>query len=155
MDLAAIAGAVGPCCVACNRNYWESCRPGCVGGYVNNKWPKPMNDWVLIKTDPLPEQRGSILLPNKGEIYTATVLAVGPGAEIQLDHSKPDEKRYIPTSVKPGEKVAFLRWVIENLQNRAMRSTLEDLGADIALIKERDILFILEIPPGEKIELSL
>jgi hypothetical protein len=114
-----------------------------------------MNDWVLIRTDPLPERRGSILLPNKGEIYTATVLSVGKGAEIPLDHNQPGKKIYIPTDVKPGEKVAFLRWAIESQQGKALGGTFEELGADIALIKERDILFVLELEPGEKVELSL
>lgn len=118
-------------------------------------WPQPKNDWILVRTDPLPEQKGGILLPKKGDVYTATVLATGRGAVIPLDHNKPDEKRFIPTDVKPGERVAFLRWTIESQQGKQVASTFEELGADIALIKERDILFVLELEPGEKVELSL
>lgn len=120
-----------------------------------SSWPQPKNDWILVRTDPLPEKNGSILLPSKGTTYTATVLAVGPGAEIPLDHNQPEKKRFISTDVKPGEKIAFLRWAIESQQGKAVGSTFEDLGADIALIKERDILFVLELEPGEKVELSL
>lgn len=150
---AAIARTIGPCCAFCNREYWESCRPGCVGGYTNNKYPQPLNDWVLVRTDPLPEKQGSLHLPSKGKIYTATVLAVGPGAEIPLDHNKPEKKRFIPTDVKPGEKVAFLRWAVESEQGKALSSRFEELGADHALIKERDILFV--VMPGEEVEVSL
>lgn len=120
-----------------------------------SKWPRPMNDWVLVRMDPLPEKIGSILLPSKGSIYTATVLAVGPGAEISLDHNHPEKKRFFPTDVRSGERVAFLRWAVESQQGKAVRSTFEDLGADHALIKERDILFVLELAPDEKVELSL
>lgn len=119
------------------------------------RWPRPMNDWVLVRLDPLPEKLGSILLPSKGHIYTATVLSVGPGAEIPLDHNRPEKKRFFPTDVRAGEKVVFLRWAVEGRQGKAVRSTFEELGADIALIKERDILFVMELAPGEKVELSL
>jgi hypothetical protein len=114
-----------------------------------------MNDWVLVRLDPLPEKLGSILLPSKGHIYTATVLSAGPGAEIPLDHNRPEKKRFFPIDVRAGEKVAFLRWAVEGQQGKAVRSTFEELGADIALIKERDILFVMELAPGEKVELSL
>lgn len=118
-------------------------------------WPRPVNDWVLVRLDPLPEKAGSILLPSKGSIYTATVLSVGPGAEVVLDHQHPDKKRFVPTEVRRGEKIVFLRWAIEGQQGQAVRSSFEELGADLALIKERDILFVLELSPDEKVELSL
>lgn len=125
-------------------------------GHARNfKWPRPKNDWILVLTDPLAEKHGSIILPGKGSIYTATVLAVGPGTEIPIDHNKPEEKRFIPTDVKPGEMVAFLRWTIESQQGKAVKSTFEELGANIALIKERDILFVLELEPDEKVVLTL
>jgi len=94
-------------------------------------------------------------LPSKGHVYTATVLAVGPGTEIALDHHHPEKKRFIPTEVRPGERVTFLRWTVESQQGQAVRVAFEELGADLALIKERDILFVLELEPDEKVELSL
>lgn len=118
-------------------------------------WPVPKNDWILVRTDPLPERSHTILTLSKGDIYTATVLAVGRGVEIPLDHNKPEVKKFIPTTVKPGEKVAFLRWTIESQQGKAVTCSFEELGANLALIKERDILLILELEPGEKVELSL
>lgn len=129
---------------------------GCIlCGAAFPTWPQPKNDWVLVRTDALAEKHGSIILPGKGSIYTATVLAVGPGTEIPIDHNKPEEKRFIPTDVKPGEMVAFLRWTIESQQGKAVKSTFEELGADIALIKERDILFVMELEPDEKVVLTL
>lgn len=122
---------------------------------TGRSWPRPMNDWVLIRMDPLPEKLGSIVLPSKGHVRTATVLDVGPGADISLDHNKPEAKRFITTDVKVGEKIAFLRWAVESQQGTQLASTFEELGADIALIKERDILFVMELEPGEKVELSL
>lgn len=121
---------------------------------TGSAWPRPINDWVLVRMDPLPKKIGGIFLPNEGHIYTATVLAAGPGVELVIDHQRPDKKRFIPTEVRPGERIAFLRWAVES-QGGALRSTLAELGADIALIKERDILFVLELDPGEKVELSL
>lgn len=118
-------------------------------------WPKPLNDWILIRMDPLPEKLGSIILPSKGHVRTASVLSVGCGAEISLDHNKPEAKRFIPTDVKVGEKIAFLRWAVESQQGTQLASTFEELGADIALIKERDILFVMDLEPDEKVELSL
>lgn len=125
------------------------------GSVPVSSWPQPKNDWILVRTDPLPEKIGSILLPKKGSIYTATVLAVGRGADIPIDHNKPEVKRFIPTDVKPGERVAFLRWTVESEQGKQVSSAFEELGANIALIKERDILFVLELEPGEKVELTL
>jgi hypothetical protein len=98
----------------------------------------PVNDWVLVRTDPLPEKQGSIFLPQKGLVYTATVLAIGPKVKSDL---------------KKGEKVAFIRWHLEHQQAKQTKEVLEELGADFGLVKERDILFAFDAK--EKVEISL
>lgn len=106
---------------------------------------RPHNDWILVRTEPLPERSGSLFLPDKGRVYTAEVLAVGPGKLTKKGVRTPPQ-------VRPGERIAFLRWHLEHQQGKQVVSVLEELGADLALIKEPDILFV--VPTGETVRIE-
>lgn len=103
-----------------------------------------LNDWVLVRTDPMPQAIGSIIMPDSvgaQDTRTATVLQVGPGKEL------PDGSRH-PLDVQVGDRVCFHRWNLEHKNGQAIGHVLEEMGQDIALIKEQDVLFVW--PAGEE-----
>lgn len=94
----------------------------------------PRNDWVLVEMDPIPETRGSLILPHGDRVRKGTVLAVGKG--------RYDEKGVRqPVGLEPGERVAFFREHLEHKQGKAILHILKDFGEDIGLIRANDILF--------------
>jgi len=107
----------------------------------------PVNDWVLVKMDPFPEKKGSIIVLEDSTaniIRTGTVMAVGKGKTTPEGRVRPD--------VECGEKVAFLRWHLEHKTGKQITSFLEGMGDDLGLIKAADILFAY--PAGETIEVG-
>lgn len=94
--------------------------------------------------DPLPEKEGSIFLPNKGRVRTATVLRVGPG--------RPVGSRRVPVGVERGERVAFYREHLEHQQGKQIVAALRELGEDLGLIRGPDILFAF--PMHEEVRVS-
>ena len=98
---------------------------------------RPINDWVLVKMDDLPEQRGGILLTvdsSANTVRTATVLKVGKG-------KRTGEGYYRHPGVKPGEKVAFFRWHQEHKPGKQLAAYMAEVGDDLGLLKAEDILF--------------
>ena len=105
---------------------------------------RPMNDWVVVKVDPMAVTVGSIIVPDivrARDTHTATVLAVGPGKPL------PNGERQ-QMEVQPGDKVCFHRWNLEHKNGQAICHALEEMGPDVALIQEKDILFVW--PPDEE-----
>lgn len=100
---------------------------------------QPLNDWVLIRPEPAEEKtEGGIVIPNSAQEkpVRGEVLAVGRGhVEEQRDKSGrlTGEKKFIETEVKPGQKVAFRRFGVDEV-------TVE--GEELLMIRERDILGI-------------
>lgn len=102
---------------------------------------KPLNDWAVIRpTDAAEKTAGGLYIPDsaKEKPQEGVVEAIGPGAyeEEKFDKKKKDKKdrRFIPTSVKPGDLVMYERYAGQ---------TYAIGGEDLVLVRERDILGIL------------
>ena len=105
---------------------------------------RPLNDWVLVKCEVIPEKIGNIFLPHGTRMRTGEVLAVGPGRVYK------DQKHRTPPDVTVGERVAFFRETLETQQGKTIVGVLQDLGDDLGLIRASDILFI--VPPGTVVD---
>ena len=99
----------------------------------------PRQDVVIVKMDPIEDKlrSGVIILKDTTaqRVRTATVVKVGPGRR----NAKTGER--IPVGVEPGERVAFFRWHQEHQQGKALLKFFGELGEDMALIRQADILF--------------
>jgi chaperonin GroES len=93
---------------------------------------RPMNDWILVKMDPIETMVGSIFVPIGTVNRKATVLAVGPGKE------EPSGVRQ-PVGVEPGDRVVFHRSHGEHLQGKQLVGVL---GEDHLLIRPGDVLLV-------------
>ena len=99
---------------------------------------RPFHDWLVVKLDKLPEKIGSIFIDGSAaeRLRTATVISTGPGVYLKLTAQRR------PVAVIPGEKVAFFREHLEHQQGKQMvRVLLSELGDDIGLIREPDVLY--------------
>jgi chaperonin GroES len=101
----------------------------------------PLNDWAVIRpTDAAQKTAGGLYIPEsaKEKPQEGVVEAIGPGAyeEEKAGKKKEDkkERRFIPTTVKPGERVLFERYAGQ---------TYSIGGEELLLVRERDILGIL------------
>lgn len=98
---------------------------------------RPLHDWLLIKLEPLPEDKvGSIFVHGSAveRIRAGTVERVGPG--------RPDPVRgRIPVDVAVGERVAFFRENFDTQQGKQVARILEDLGGNYGLVRETSILY--------------
>jgi co-chaperonin GroES (HSP10) len=100
---------------------------------------RPLHDWLVVKLDPIPEKIGSIFIDGSAaeRMRTATVLDTGPGMYVSWENS-----RRIPVAVMLGDKVAFFREHLEHQQGKQLVRTLfSELGKDIGLIREPDVLY--------------
>ena len=105
---------------------------------------RPLGNGVLVRVDPMPGTVGSIIIPDSysaRDTHTGTVVATGPGKNMPDGWVR-------PMDVQPGERICFHRWNLEHQSGQAVGHVLEQMGPDIALIKEDDILFIW--PPDEE-----
>lgn len=107
---------------------------------------RPLLDWIVVQLDPIPTHEGSILLVHGARVRTARVRAVGPGRKLSNGQTAPPD-------VHPGDKVAFFREHLEHQQGKTLMHTLEDLGENIGLIREPDVLFV--IPEGVDVKVSV
>jgi co-chaperonin GroES (HSP10) len=104
---------------------------------------RPLKDAVLVQCEPAKEQIGSIFLANQEPRITfARVLAVGPGREKKNGVREPPD-------VSVGERVCFISMHMDTPKGAQPTSTLRELGENIGLIQDRDILFA--IADGEEI----
>jgi co-chaperonin GroES (HSP10) len=101
---------------------------------------RPLGDWVLVRLDPLPEKVGTIFVTGSSaeRLRTATVKLVGPGRRCA------NGMRRVPIGVVPGERVAFWREHLEHQQGKQLMGVLAELGDDLGLIREGDILYAFE-----------
>jgi chaperonin GroES len=107
---------------------------------------KPLQDWAVIRASSEEEMTaGGLYIPDtaKQKPQEGMVVAIGPGAleEEKFGKKKDDkkERRFIPTTVKPGEFVIFEKYA---------GKTYKIDGEDLILVRERDILGAL--PEGGK-----
>ena len=97
---------------------------------------KPLQDWVLISRAESEERTtGGLIIPEtaKDKPAEGIVLAVGPG-RYKKEKGK-EEKKFVPTVLKPGQKVMFIGYMAKDI-------ALGD--KEITLIREDDILGIVE-----------
>ena len=74
--------------------------------FEGSKFPlRPLKDIVFIWPDAMPEKMGSFFIPEfireKYKDSTGTVVAIGKGCYV------PKFKKYLPTTVKVGDRVLF------------------------------------------------
>lgn len=99
---------------------------------------KLLHDWILIKLDPPRKQYHDIFLVEEPRVKTATVVDVGPGRR-----TKQGDR--IPVGVSIGSKVAYFRGHEVHKQGKQIMSALEELGDDLYLIREPDVLFTWDV----------
>ncbi len=106
---------------------------------------KPLHDWAVIRPSEAAEvTAGGLFIPDtaKDKPQEGVIEAVGPGAyEEEKGRRKKGEKkerRFIPTIVKPGDRVLYERYAGQ---------TYKIDGEERILVRERDILGIL--PEGQ------
>lgn len=103
---------------------------------------KPLNDWaVIIPAEAEHRTAGGLYIPEAAKEKPAegVVEAIGPGALEEEDRfgrkkkKEKKERKFIPTTVKPGERVLYEKYAGQKIT----------LGTDErVLVRERDILGI-------------
>lgn len=102
---------------------------------------QPLSDWLLVKFEPLDKRSSIISLLGQDEsaIRKGVVRKVGLGRRTKDGGRK-------PLDVAVGEQIVFLRWHQEHRPGKAVSETIkrmcEELGEDLCLIRENDILFV-------------
>jgi chaperonin GroES len=107
---------------------------------------KPLHDWAVIRPSAADERTaGGLYIPDtaKQKPEQGLVEAIGPGAYEQEKYGKKKkeqkERKFIPTTVKPGDHVLFERYAGQ---------TYDTGTEELILVRERDILGLLpEGPP--------
>lgn len=107
---------------------------------------KPLNDWaVIVPSEALTRTAGGIFIPDAAKEKPAegTIEAIGPGAyeEEKRGEKKKEkkERKFIPTSVKPGERVMYDRYAGQKIDMN---------GEERVLVREKNILGILPHAPA-------
>ena len=105
---------------------------------------KPLQDWAVIVPAATERTAGGLYIPDtaKEKPEEGVVEAIGPGALEEEKHEKKKEekkeRKFIPSTVKPGDRVLFERW-------SAQVYTIDN--QEKILVRERNILGLLERPP--------
>jgi chaperonin GroES len=103
---------------------------------------KPLNDWaVIVPSEAAERTAGGLYIPDSAREKPAegVVEAIGPGAYEEVpwkgkrEKEKKKERKYIPTSVKPGERVLYERYA---------GTKIAIGGLERVLVRERSILGI-------------
>lgn len=105
---------------------------------------KPLHDWaVIIPSEAAAMTAGGLYIPDsaKEKPEEGVVEAIGPGAyEEEKRGGKKEENRerkFVPTVVKPGERVLYERWAGKSYT----------IGTDERiLVREKDILGLIDRP---------
>jgi chaperonin GroES len=98
---------------------------------------RPLHDRVVVKRiEEEAKTAGGIIIPDtaKEKPQQGEVVAVGPGA-------RDEAGKIIPLDVKVGERVLFGKW---------SGSEVKIDGEDLLIMKESDILGVLETPAKAK-----
>ena len=106
---------------------------------------RPMHDWAVIFPSAGGEMTaGGLYIPDTAKVkpQEGVVEAVGPGAyeaeKLGKKKEEGKERKFIPTSVKPGDHVIYERYAGQ---------TYKINGEERILVRERDILGILTERP--------
>jgi len=102
---------------------------------------KPLQDWALIqRIEPKEMTAAGIIIPDsaKDKPTEGIVLAIGPGkfeTEKSEKKEKEKEKKFIPTVLKPGQKIIYGKYSAREFElDREM----------IVLVREEDVLGTVE-----------
>ncbi|WP_072397190.1 co-chaperone GroES [Hyphomicrobium sp. CS1GBMeth3] len=98
---------------------------------------RPLHDRVVVKrVDEDTKTAGGIIIPDtaKEKPQQGEVVAVGPGA-------RDEQGKVVPLDVKPGDRVLFGKW---------SGTEVKIDGEDLLIMKESDILGVLEGKPSAK-----
>jgi chaperonin GroES len=105
---------------------------------------RPLHDWaVIIPSEPSEKTAGGLYIPDtaRDKPQEGVVEAIGPGAFEEEKRTRKKggkkERRFVPTVVKPGDRVVYGRYAGQ---------TYNIDGEDRILVRERDILGILPSP---------
>jgi chaperonin GroES len=105
---------------------------------------KPLQDWAVIqRVEPEEKTASGIIIPDsaKDKPTEGVVLAIGPGKyEIEKGKEKEKKKKFIPTVLKPGQRIMYGKYSAREIE-------LD--GETIALVREEDVLGIIEETPLE------
>ncbi len=105
---------------------------------------KPLHDWaVIVPAEAATRTAGGLYIPDSAieKPEEGIVEAIGPGAWEEKKTGKKktgdEERKFIPTTVKQGDRVLFERW----------SGHTHVIGTeDRILVRERDILGLIERP---------
>jgi len=107
---------------------------------------KPINDWaVIVPSEAMTRTAGGLFIPEAAKEKPAEgiVESIGPGAleEEKRDEKKKEkkERKFIATSVKPGERVMYDRYAGQKITVG---------GVERVLVREVSILGILPPAPA-------
>ena len=110
---------------------------------------RPLNDWaVIVPSEAMTRTAGGLFIPDMAKETPAegTVEAIGPGAleeekweDRKKEKGKKKERKFIPTSVKPGERVMYDRYAGQKIEIE---------GVERVLVREKSILGILPPAPA-------
>ena len=110
---------------------------------------KPLNDWaVVVPSEAITRTAGGLYIPDSAKEKPAegTVEAIGPGAleeekweDRKKEKGKKKERKFIATSVKPGERVMYDRFAGQKIDVN---------GEERILVREKNILGILPAAPA-------
>jgi chaperonin GroES len=93
---------------------------------------KPLHDWAIInRIDSGEKTAGGIIIPDSAREAPSEgiIQAIGPGIYKKEETEK--EKKFIPTVLKPGQKIAFVEYMVREF---------EVDGTLLTFIREEDIL---------------
>lgn len=103
----------------------------------------PLHDWAVIVPEAHERTAGGLFIPEtaKEKPEEGVVEAIGPGALEEEKYGKKKdeqkERKFIPTVVKPGDRVLYERWAGQTYK----------IGAeDRILVRERNILGLIDRP---------
>ncbi|MDP2158633.1 MAG: co-chaperone GroES, partial [Nitrospirota bacterium] len=99
---------------------------------------RPLHDWVLIKrSKPEEKTSGGIIIPDaaRSKPTEGVVEAIGPGKFEEEKGKGKKEKKFVPTVLKPGQRVMFIDYMTKEIVLN---------GEEITLIQEDNILGVFE-----------
>jgi len=102
----------------------------------------PQNDWAVVRPAAAEKKTaGGIILPDNAaeRPQEGVVEAIGPGAyedekADEKDKKEKKERKFVPTTVKPGQRVVFQKYSGQSFNLG---------GEEVILVRERDILGIV------------
>lgn len=99
---------------------------------------RPLNDWAAIKRLGAQERTpGGVIIPDTAKEKPAegVIIAIGPGRYQTEKKQGKKEKKFVPTTLKPGQRVIYARY---------METEIDLDGEEVVLIREENIYGTVE-----------